>query len=305
MDLGFNFRMIIRAWTDLETSLSAVTRIRQFSKSPSEDQDTTKPDPPESWPKNGSVQFKQIVASYTENGESILSNVNLDIKAGERIGIAGRTGSGKSSFVAAIFGLLHQQNGAILVDNIPTSDISLSRLRSVIVALPQEPFFLKGTVRHNLSPWMPGDNRPSLSDAQMKDALEQVQLWDKLRAATVVEQSALDLNLDHVESLLSQGERQLFCLARAILMDGKIVVLDEATSRYIPQPTIISIKSVRPNIPAVSMPILTPSCNVSFALLLPVALLLLLRTASIQSSTSIALPSWPRARLWKSGLPRY
>jgi ABC-type multidrug transport system fused ATPase/permease subunit len=234
MDLGFNFRMIIRAWTDLETSLSAVTRIRQFSQSPSEVQDTTNPDPPESWPKNGSVQFKQIVASYTEGGTSVLSNINLDIKAGEKIGLAGRTGSGKSSFIATLFGLLHQQSGVIVIDNVPTSDISLSRLRSAIVALPQEPFFLKGTVRHNLAPWIPGDNRPSVSDAQMKDALEQVQLWDKLEAATVAEQLALDLSLDNVDGLLSQGERQLFCLARAILMDGKIVVLDEATSRYIP-----------------------------------------------------------------------
>ena len=80
---------------------------------------------------------------------------------------------------------------------------------------------------------MPGDHRPSVSDAKMKEALEQVQLWGKLKAATIAVQSALDLNLDNVESSLSQGERQLFCLARAILMDRKIVVLDEATSRYI------------------------------------------------------------------------
>lgn len=233
MDFGSNFQTVIKAWTDLETSLSAVTRIRQFSQSPFEDRDATDADPPDSWPKNGSVQFKGVVASYAEDGANVLSNVNLDIKAGEKIGLAGRTGSGKSSLVAALFGLLHQQNGDILIDGISTSDISLQRLRAAVVALPQEPFFLKGTVRHNLVPWRLGNYRPSLSDVQMKDALKRVQLWEKLTAATVTEQSALDLNLDNVESLLSNGERQLFCLARAILMNGKIVVLDEATSRYI------------------------------------------------------------------------
>ena len=136
MGLGFNFRAMVRAWTDLETSLSAVARIPRFSQLPSEDRDSTGLDPPDYWPQNGSVQFKQVVASYTEGGTIVLSDINLDIKAGEKIALAGRTGSGKSSFVATLFGLLHQQNGAILVDGISTSDISLSRLRSAIVVLP-------------------------------------------------------------------------------------------------------------------------------------------------------------------------
>ena len=231
MDFGTNFQVVIKAWTDLETSLSAVTRIRQFSQCPSEDRNVEITDPPQSWPKGGSVQFNEVVASYAEGGANVLSNVSLDIKTGEKIGLVGRTGSGKSSFLAALFGLLEHESGDILIDNISISDISLQRLRSVVVALPQEPFFLKGTVRHNLAPWMPGDHRPSVSDVQMEDALKRVQLWDKLSAASVAEQTALDLNLDNVESSLSNGERQLFCLARAILMDGKIVVLDEATSR--------------------------------------------------------------------------
>lgn len=231
MDIGLTFRLLITYWTDFEISLSAVGRIREFATTPSEHQTVHPANLPDQWPRDGSVTFDGFSASYSEGGKFVLKDINLKIEAGEKIGLCGRTGSGKSSLVAALFGLLHHEEGQILFDNISVTDISLSILRSKIIALPQEPFFLKGTIRHNLAPWTPEDNRPSVSDEQMEGALQQVQLLAKLHSLAEEGQSALDLNLDKVETLLSQGERQLFCLARAILMDAKIVVLDEATSR--------------------------------------------------------------------------
>ena len=139
MDLGVGFRIIIIYWTELETSLSAVVRILQFQATPSEQKELVTADPPESWPKNGHVSFHNLAASYSEEGRQILNGINLDIKAGEKIGLCGRTGSGKSSLVASLFGLLHQRDGQILIDDIPTTDVSLSALRSKIIALPQEP----------------------------------------------------------------------------------------------------------------------------------------------------------------------
>src|SRR4051812_44391298 len=120
MGMGWNFRITIMCWTDLETCPSSVTRIRQFSDpkaTPSENEDAAKPNPPGPWPTTGSMESRNSSASYTDNGKLVLNGIDPKVNAGERIGLCGRTGSGKSSLVATLFGLLHQQDSEILIDN--------------------------------------------------------------------------------------------------------------------------------------------------------------------------------------------
>jgi ATP-binding cassette, subfamily C (CFTR/MRP), member 1 len=235
MDMGLYLRVLVTAWTDLETSLSAVARIREFSSTTPSEGTESACEPSPGWPDAGSVKFSRLVAAYSEDGLPVLKGIDLDIEAGEKVGICGRTGSGKSSLVACLFGLLEQQAGQILIDGIATDSISLSALRSKIIALPQEPFFLPGTLKENLVPWEDPLRRESVSQERMRSALIEVNLLAKFEdaAARAGISPIWDLPLNNIESLLSQGERQLFCLARALLMDGKIVVLDEVTSRYV------------------------------------------------------------------------
>ncbi|KAL1795382.1 hypothetical protein ACET3X_007198 [Alternaria dauci] len=243
MDLGFGIRILVLAWTEVETAMSAVTRIRRFLDNTSQEPVSYSDFSDSRWPRHGAVQFRNVSSSYTPdtNVPATLRSIDFRIGAGEKVGVCGRTGSGKSSLIATLLGLMHQTTGEILIDGISTTTLPLSMLRTRTISLTQEPFFLEQSVRENLTPWThtsglyndteTEQQSTTPSDDDMVYALQKCGIWEKLEAAAPKSGSGLAVDLATVDSLLSEGEKQLFCLARAILHPGKLVLLDEATSR--------------------------------------------------------------------------
>ncbi|KAG4423435.1 hypothetical protein IFR04_003402 [Cadophora malorum] len=222
--LGFNKSLstLVTSWTSLETSLGAVARVKMFAENTeSEENPDESHDPPAGWPSSGCIAVNNVSATYGSNIQA-LKGITMKIKPGEKVGICGRTGSGKSSLLNALLRVMPISSGSITMDKVDINTISPAVLRRRLTVIPQESFILPGTVRVNADPL------GLASDASIIAALKDVGVWDVLEARSENSGSALDASL--LDRPLSQGQQQLFGLARAMLRDSAVVIIDEGTS---------------------------------------------------------------------------